>query len=98
MNRELWAAIRKRQLQLWKKGCRSDNQTPFFTCTWLKLMQAGRTADARWQLNAIISMTPDQNNLPEYKEAVGDARKLLEKLEHSVQDRTIKQSPSPLKE
>jgi Tfp pilus assembly protein PilF len=61
-------------------------------------MQTGRTADARWQLNAIISMTPDQNNLPEYKEAVGDARKLLEKLEHSVQDRTIKQSPSPLKE
>jgi hypothetical protein len=39
----------------------------------------GRTADARRQLNAIISMTPDQNYLPEYKEAAAEARKLLEK-------------------
>lgn len=51
-------------------------------------VQTGRTADARRQLNAIISMTPDQNYLPEYKEAVGEARKLLEKLEHSEQYRT----------
>jgi Tfp pilus assembly protein PilF len=42
-------------------------------------VKTGRTADARRQLNAIISMTPDQNYLPEYKEAVGEARKLLEK-------------------
>jgi hypothetical protein len=42
-------------------------------------LRVGRTADARQQLNAIISMTPDHNYLPEYKEAVSDARKLLEK-------------------
>jgi tetratricopeptide (TPR) repeat protein len=42
-------------------------------------LKVGRTADARQQLNAIISMTPDQNYLPEYKEAVSEGRKLLEK-------------------
>jgi Tfp pilus assembly protein PilF len=42
-------------------------------------LKVGRKADARQQLNAIISMTPDQNYLPEYKEAAGEARKLLEK-------------------
>ena len=46
-------------------------------------VQTGRTADARRQLNAIISMTPDQNYLPESREATAEARKLLEKLGHS---------------
>jgi tetratricopeptide (TPR) repeat protein len=41
-------------------------------------LKVGRTADARQQLNSIISMKPDQNYLPEYKEAVSEARKLLE--------------------
>ncbi|HEY2971621.1 MAG TPA: tetratricopeptide repeat protein [Pyrinomonadaceae bacterium] len=41
-------------------------------------LKVGRTADARRQLNSIISMKPDQNYLPEYKEAVNEARKLLE--------------------
>jgi Tfp pilus assembly protein PilF len=57
-------------------------------------VKTGRTADARRQLNAIISMTPDQNYLPEYKEAVGEARNLLEKLEHSEQYRTVRQGSS----
>ncbi len=42
-------------------------------------VKVGRTADARRQLDAIISMTPDPNYLPEYKEAVAAARKLLDK-------------------
>jgi tetratricopeptide (TPR) repeat protein len=41
-------------------------------------LKVGRTADARTQLNAIIYMKPDQNYLPEYKEASTKARKLLE--------------------
>ena len=41
-------------------------------------LKVGRAADARQQLNSIISMKPDQNYLPEYKEAVSEARKLLE--------------------
>lgn len=42
-------------------------------------LKVGRTADARRQLNAIISMMPDQNYLPEYQEAAAEARKLLRK-------------------
>jgi Tfp pilus assembly protein PilF len=42
-------------------------------------LKVGRTADARQQLNTIISMTPDPNYLPEFKEAVTQARQLLEK-------------------
>jgi len=42
-------------------------------------LKVGRTADARQQLNSIITMSPEQNYLPEYKMAVGEARKLLEK-------------------
>src|SRR6266576_2648573 len=41
-------------------------------------LKVGRTADALQQLNSIISMKPDQNYLPEYKEAVNEAHKLLE--------------------
>jgi len=40
-------------------------------------LKVGRTADARTQLNAIVYMKPDQNYLPEYKEASTQARKLL---------------------
>jgi tetratricopeptide (TPR) repeat protein len=42
-------------------------------------LKLGRTPDARKHLNTIISMKPDQNYLPEYQEAVSEARKLLEK-------------------
>jgi tetratricopeptide (TPR) repeat protein len=42
-------------------------------------LKVERTADARQQLNAIISMTPDKDYLPEYKEAVAEAHKLLDK-------------------
>jgi tetratricopeptide (TPR) repeat protein len=41
-------------------------------------LKVGRAADARAQLNAIVFMKPDQNYLPEYKEASTQARKLLE--------------------
>jgi len=41
-------------------------------------LKVERPAEARQQLNAIVSMTPDQNYLPEYKEAVTQAHKLLE--------------------
>ena len=39
----------------------------------------GRSADAREQLNAILSMTPDPNYLPELKEAQMKARQMLQK-------------------
>jgi Tfp pilus assembly protein PilF len=42
-------------------------------------LKVGRKADARQQLQAIIDMKPDKDYLPEYKEAVADARQLLTK-------------------
>jgi Tfp pilus assembly protein PilF len=47
-------------------------------------LKVGRAADARQQLNSIISMKPDQNYLPEYKEAVSEARKLLDNQEPQI--------------
>ncbi|HJQ30854.1 MAG TPA: TRAP transporter TatT component family protein [Pyrinomonadaceae bacterium] len=41
-------------------------------------LAVGRKADARRQLEAILSMTPDPNYLPEYKEAAAAARRMLE--------------------
>lgn len=49
----------------------------------LRLAQAyirvGRKDDARKQLDAIQSLTPDPNYLPEHKEAVVEARKIIDR-------------------
>lgn len=45
--------------------------------------KVGRNDDARRELKKILSMTPDPNYLPEYKEASADAQKLLDQLDHS---------------
>jgi tetratricopeptide (TPR) repeat protein len=42
--------------------------------------KVGRKDDARKQLDLILKMTPDQNYLPEYKEASVEAKKLLTEL------------------
>lgn len=41
-------------------------------------LKTGRTAEAREQLKAILSMTPDPNYLPEYQQAAAEAHKLLD--------------------
>jgi tetratricopeptide (TPR) repeat protein len=62
-----------------EKGLRFGNMNAFLHLHLAEAyLKVGRTADARQQLNSIISMTPDQNYLPEYKEAVRAARKLLD--------------------
>jgi hypothetical protein len=43
--------------------------------------KVGRNDDARKQINTILSMTPDPNYQPEYKEASAAAHKLLDKIE-----------------
>ena len=43
--------------------------------------KVGRNDDARRELKKILSMTPDPNYLPEYKEASADAQKLLEEID-----------------
>jgi Tfp pilus assembly protein PilF len=44
--------------------------------------KVGRNDDARRELKKIFSMTPDQNYLPEYKEASAGAQKLLDQIDH----------------
>ena len=44
--------------------------------------KVGRNDDARRELKKILSMTPDPNYLPEYKEASAAAQKLLDEMEH----------------
>jgi tetratricopeptide (TPR) repeat protein len=43
-------------------------------------LAAKREDDARRQLNYIFSMKPDENYLPEYDEAVAEARELMDKI------------------
>ncbi|HJT65444.1 MAG TPA: TRAP transporter TatT component family protein [Pyrinomonadaceae bacterium] len=44
--------------------------------------KVGRNDDARKELKNILSMTPDPNYLPEYKEASAAAQKLLDQIDH----------------
>ena len=44
--------------------------------------KVGRNDDARKEIKKILSMTPDQNYLPEYKEASAAAQKLLDQIDH----------------
>jgi len=44
--------------------------------------KVGRNDDARKEINKILSMTPDPNYLPEYKESRAAAQKLLDEINH----------------
>jgi hypothetical protein len=46
--------------------------------------KVGRNEDARTEIKKILSMTPDPNYLPEYKEASAAAQKLLEQIDHGA--------------
>ena len=69
----------KKAVELMEKGLRFGEPNAFLH---LHLAEAyekvGRKDDARKQLNAILSMKPDQNYLPEYKEASSAAHKMLD--------------------
>ena len=45
-------------------------------------IKVGRNDDARREIKKILSMTPDQNYLPEYKEASAAAQKLEDQIDH----------------
>jgi tetratricopeptide (TPR) repeat protein len=72
----------KKAVELMEKGLRFGEPNAFLH---LHLAEAyakvGRSEDARKQVNTILTMKPDQDYLPEYKEASSDARKLLDHLE-----------------
>ena len=44
--------------------------------------KVGRNDDARKEIKKILSMTPDPNYLPEYKESTAAAQKLLDQIDH----------------
>ena len=62
-----------------EKGLRFGETNALLRLHLAEAYQAvGRADDARKQLNIILNMTPDENYLPEYKEAATEARRLLE--------------------
>jgi tetratricopeptide (TPR) repeat protein len=64
-----------------EKGLRFGGKNAFLRLHLAEAYQTvGRSADARQQLNAILSMTPDPNYLPELKEAQLQVRQLLDKI------------------
>lgn len=64
-----------------EKGLRFGEGNAFLRLHLAEAYQAvGRTADARKQLEAILSMKPDQEYLPEYKEAAAAARQLQDQI------------------
>lgn len=68
-------------VELMEKGLKFGEPNAFLH---LHLAEAyakvGRKEDARKQLETVLSMQPDQNYLPEYKEASDQAHKLLDQL------------------
>ena len=77
---------RQKAVETMEKGLRFGEGNAFLRLHLAEAYQAvGRSEDARQQLNIIINMTPDPNYIPEYKEAVAEARQLLEKIGNSSQ-------------
>ena len=72
----------KKAVEEMEKGLRFGEPNAFLH---LHLAEAykkvGRNDDARRELRKILSMTPDPNYLPEYKEASGSAQKLLDQID-----------------
>ena len=64
-----------------EKGLQFGKGNAFLRLHLAEAYQAvGRNADAQQQINAILTMTPDPNYLPELKEGQEQARQLLDKL------------------
>jgi tetratricopeptide (TPR) repeat protein len=71
----------QRAVEELEKGVRFGGTNAFLRFHLAEAYQTvGRTADARQQLNMVLSMTPDPNYLPELKEAQTQARQMLDKI------------------
>lgn len=69
----------KRAVEQLEKGLRFGDTNPLLRLTLAQAyIQVKRTEDARKQLNAILSMKPNPDYLPEYKEAAAEAKKILD--------------------
>jgi len=73
----------KKAVEEMEKGLRFGEPNAFLH---LHLAEAykkvGRNDDARKEIKKILSMTPDPNYLPEYKESSAAAQKLLDQIDH----------------
>jgi len=74
----------KKAVEQLEKGLRFGQPNAFLH---LHLAEAykkvGRDEDARKELNTILAMKPDQDYMPEYKEASTNAQKLLSEIDHA---------------
>jgi Tfp pilus assembly protein PilF len=75
----------KKAVEEMEKGLRFGEPNAFLH---LHLAEAykkvGRNDDARREIKKILSMPPDPNYLPEYKEASAAAQKLLDQIDHGA--------------
>lgn len=72
---------RQRAVTEMERGLQFGKTNAFLRLHLAEAYQAvGRTPDAREQLNAILSLTPDPNYLPELKEAQTQAQQMLAKI------------------
>lgn len=73
----------QKAVELMEKGLRFGEPNAFLHLHLAEAyVKVGRDDDARKQINGILSMTADQNYLPEYKEASTAAHKLLDQINH----------------
>jgi tetratricopeptide (TPR) repeat protein len=75
----------RKALEYLEKGLKFGNNNALLR---LRLAEAyhgaNRDAEARKQIGVLLTMTPDPDYLPEHKEAVDKAKKLLEKIDRSA--------------
>ena len=75
----------KKAVEEMEKGLRYGDPNAFLHLHLAEAyMKVGRNDDARRELKKILSMTPDPNYLPEYKEASAAAQKLLDQIDHGA--------------
>ncbi len=73
----------KKAVEEMEKGLRFGEPNAFLHLHLAEAYKkAGRNDDARREIKKILSMTPDPNYLPEYKEASAAAQKLLDQIDH----------------
>ena len=73
----------KKAVEEMEKGLRFGEPNAFLHLNLAAAYKkVGRNDDARKEINKILSMTPDPNYLPEYKEASAAAQKLLDQINH----------------
>jgi tetratricopeptide (TPR) repeat protein len=78
---EMLGGDRGRALSTLEKGLPHGRENSFYRLALARAYyETGRKADARAEIDYILKMKPDSDYLPEYRDSVAQARRLLEKL------------------